>query len=116
MTNVSLLVSMRSELELKRRSTYIKKGTLWTSLEFSIIVKLEVNSSSGLLFNSRTHVVDDCCFRHVDKWPHQQKFESIKSVFIATGELSVCVCVCLCAIRVCVCVQSVCVFVADFPP
>ena len=78
---------MRSGLELKRRSTYIKKGTLWTSLEFSIIVKLEVNSNSGLLFNSRTHVVDDCCFRRVDKWPHQQKLESIKSVFIATGEL-----------------------------
>ena len=78
---------MRSELQPKRRSTYIKKGTLWTSLEFSIIVKLEVNSNSGLLFNSRTHVVDDCCFRRVDNWPHQQKLEAIKLVFVATGEL-----------------------------
>ena len=78
---------MRSGLELKRRSTYIKKGTLWTSLEFSIIVKPEVNNNSGLLLNSRTHVVDDCCFRRVEKWQHEQKLESIKSVFIATGEL-----------------------------
>ena len=84
---------MRSELQPKRRSTYIKKGTLWTRLEFSIIVKLEVNYNAGLLLNSRTHVVDDCCFRRVEKWQHEQKLESIKSVFIATGELLVCVCV-----------------------
>ena len=49
MTNWSLPFSMRHELQLKRRSTYIKKDTLWTSLEFSIIVWLEVDYKSGLL-------------------------------------------------------------------
>ena len=78
---------MRSELQPKRRSTYIKKDIRWTSLEFSIIAKLEVNYNAGLLLNSRTHVVDDCCFRRVDKWLQQQKRESIEYVFIATGEL-----------------------------
>ena len=65
----------------------MKRGTLWTNLEFSSIVKFEVNYNADLLLNSRAHIVDDCCFRRVEKWQHEQKLESIKSVFIATGEL-----------------------------
>ena len=58
--NASLPFSIRSELQLKRRSTYIKKGTLWT--EFSIIfrtltiglaLKFQNASYCWLLFSSR---------------------------------------------------------------
>ena len=43
--NASLLISIRSELQLKRRSSVIKKGTLWT--EFSIIVRTLIRIRVG---------------------------------------------------------------------
>ena len=84
-SNASLLFSMRSELQLKRRSTDIKvplDGVFNYCQDFN---------NSGWFQKSRTRLVDGYCFRRVDTNINKNS-NRLSSVFIATGELSVCVC------------------------
>ena len=90
---------MRSELQLKRRSTDIKvplDGVFDYCQDFN---------NSGWFQKSRTRLVDGYCFRRVDTNINKNS-NRLSSVFIATGEFSVCVCVCVLVINTSFCVRE----------